>query len=247
MKIAAISDIHGNLDALDAVLADIGRREVDMIVNLGDILSGPLLPRETADRLMSLDLPTIRGNHERQLLAADREAMGLSDRHAAESITGPQREWLSKLPATMWAADDVFLCHATPESDVECFLENIRDGELIPAALHEMETRARPCAASLIFCGHTHIPRVAQLTNGQVIVNPGSVGIQAYAGHHPIPHVVEIGSPHARYALVEASTDGWVAELIAVPYDWEAAARIAEQQARPEWARALRTGFVRAQ
>jgi putative phosphoesterase len=247
MKIAAISDIHGNLGALDAVLADIGRRGVDMVVNLGDILSGPLLPSETADRLMALDLPTIRGNHERQLLAPDRDAMGLSDRHAAECITGPQREWLSKLPATMWLADDVFLCHATPASDVECFLEYIRDGELIPAALGEIEVRARPCAASLIFCGHTHIPRVARLTNGQVIVNPGSVGIQAYEGHHPIAHIVEIGSPHARYALVEESAGGWIAELIAVPYDWEAAARIAERQARPDWVRALRTGFVRPQ
>jgi len=247
VKIAAISDIHGNLGALDAVLADIGRREVDMVVNLGDILSGPLLPNETAERLMALDLPTIRGNHERQLLAPDRDAMGLSDRHAAECITGPQREWLSKLPATMWVDDDVFLCHATPESDVECFLEDIRDGELIPAALHEIEVRAKPCAAPLILCGHTHIPRVAQLANGQVIVNPGSVGIQAYYGNHPIPHTVEIGSPHARYALVEESAGGWIAELIAVPYDWEAAARIAARQARPDWVRALRTGFVRAQ
>jgi diadenosine tetraphosphatase ApaH/serine/threonine PP2A family protein phosphatase len=99
----------------------------------------------------------------------------------------------------------------------------------------------------LIFCGHTHIPRVARLTNGQVIVNPGSVGIQAYEGHHPTDHIVEIGSPHARYALVEESAGGWIAELIAVPYDWEAAARIAERQARPDWVRALRTGFVRPQ
>jgi putative phosphoesterase len=247
MKIAAISDIHGNLGALDAVLADIGRRGVDMVVNLGDILSGPLLPSETADRLMALDLPTIRGNHERQLLAPDPDTMGLSDRHAAECINGSQREWLSKLPATRWAADDVFLCHATPESDVECFLENIRDGELIPAALREIEVRAKPCTAPLILCGHTHIPRVARPADGQIIVNPGSVGIQAYFGNHPIPHAVEIGSPHARYAIVEESAGGWIAELIAVPYDWEAAARIAERHARPDWARALRTGFVRGQ
>jgi putative phosphoesterase len=245
VKIAAISDIHGNLGALDAVLADIGRRGVDMVVNLGDILSGPLLPSETADRLMALDLPTIRGNHERQLLAPDRDAMGLSDRHAADCINGPQREWLATLPATLWAADDVFLCHATPASDIECFLENIRAGELIPAPLGEIEVRARPCAAPLILCGHTHIPRVARLASGQIIVNPGSVGIQAYDGHHPSPHTVEIGSPHARYALVEESAEGWIAELIAVPYDWEAAARIAERQARPDWVRALRTGFVR--
>jgi diadenosine tetraphosphatase ApaH/serine/threonine PP2A family protein phosphatase len=162
---------------------------VDLTVNLGDILSGPLLPRDTADRLMALDMPTIRGNHERQLLAADRDGMALSDRHAADTITALQREWLAALPATLWAADDVFLCHATPDSDVACFLEDIREGELIPAPLAQIEERARTCHAPLIFCGHTHIPRVSHLTSGQVIVNPGSVGIQAYEGHHPIPRM----------------------------------------------------------
>ena len=56
MKIAAISDIHGNLDALEAVLADIARRGVDVTVNLGDIVSGHLQPRSTAARLMGLGL-----------------------------------------------------------------------------------------------------------------------------------------------------------------------------------------------
>jgi predicted phosphodiesterase len=244
MRIAAISDIHGNLGALDAVIADIERRGVDLIVNLGDILSGPLLPCETADRLMALHLPTIRGNHERQLLAEDRQGMGPSDRHAADAITNAQREWLAALPATLALADGVFLCHATPESDVACYLENIRDGQLIPAPLAEIEQRTEPCKASLILCGHTHIPRVASLTNGQVIVNPGSVGIQAYDGHHPVAHRVEVGSPHARYAIVERTGAGWISELLAVPYPWEDAARIAEQHARPEWGPALRTGFI---
>jgi predicted phosphodiesterase len=245
MRIAAISDIHGNLHALDAVLADIGRRGADLTVNLGDILSGPLQPRETAERLMALELPTISGNHERQLLAPDRDAMGPSDRHAAEVTTERQRRWLMALPATLWATDEVFLCHATPDSDVECYLEDIRAGELIPTSLAHIERRTAGCAASLIFCGHTHIPRVARLANGQTIVNPGSVGIQAYDGHHPTPHTVEIGSPHARYAIVERTANGWLTEQIAVPYDWESAARIAERHARPDWVRALRTGFVR--
>ena len=69
MKLAVISDIHGNLLALRAVLADIARQGVDQTVNLGDILSGPLQPAETADLLMTCNFPTIRGNHERQLLA----------------------------------------------------------------------------------------------------------------------------------------------------------------------------------
>ena len=95
MKIAALSDIHGNLFALDAVLADIERRGADLIVNLGDILSGPLLPRETADRLMALQLPTVRGNHERQVLSMDPADMGASDRYAFDTITDAQRDWIA--------------------------------------------------------------------------------------------------------------------------------------------------------
>src|ERR1700679_1249345 len=98
MKIAAVSDIHGNLFALDAVLADIERRGVDLIVNLGDILSGPLQPRETAERLMALELPTIRGNHERQVLSLDPGRMGPSDRHAFDSLGESHRAWMAQLP-----------------------------------------------------------------------------------------------------------------------------------------------------
>jgi putative phosphoesterase len=244
MRIAAITDIHGNLDALDVVLADISRRGADVIVNLGDVLSGPLKPCETADRLMPLKLPTIRGNHERQLMAPDVARMGLSDRHAAQTITSAQRDWIAALPATCWLSDDVFLCHGSPESDLVYFLEEVRDGECHPAPPELVERRAAECDASLILCGHTHIPRLAQLRNGQTIVNPGSVGLQAYTDSRPVPHKIEIGSPHARYAIVEQTAQGWVTEFIALPYDWEKAAKLAEAHSRPEWARALRAGFV---
>jgi predicted phosphodiesterase len=245
MKIAALSDIHGNLFALDAVLADVRRRGVDLIVNLGDILSGPLLPRETADRLMALELPTIRGNHERQVLSLPAQRMGASDRHAFDTITDAQRAWMATLPGVLQPAPDVFMCHATPYNDVDCYLEELVEGELRPAPLPRIEERSASCDASLILCGHSHIPRLVTLSTGQVIVNPGSVGIQAYEGHDPGPHVVEVGSPHARYAILERSTHGWLADLIAVPYDWEAASRLAFERDRPDWGRALRTGFVR--
>ena len=97
MRIAAITDIHGNLPALDAVLADIARRGCDLVVNLGDIFSGPLWPRETAERLQPLQLPTIAGNHERQLLG-DPETMAVSDAHARRSLTTEQLEWVRALP-----------------------------------------------------------------------------------------------------------------------------------------------------
>jgi predicted phosphodiesterase len=245
MKIAALSDIHGNLFALDAVLADVRRRGADVTVNLGDILSGPLLPSDTADRLMALDLPTIRGNHERQVLSLSPERMGPSDRYAFDTLSSGQREWIGALPPVLRLTPEVFMCHATPYNDVDCYLEDLVDGELRPAPLRRIVERTRGCDASLILCGHSHIPRLLRLASGQFIVNPGSVGIQAYEGHDPGPHVVDVGSPHARYAIVETSPQGWMAEFIAVAYDWEAASRLAEQRGRPDWVRALRTGFVR--
>jgi predicted phosphodiesterase len=101
MRIAALSDIHGNLLALDAVLADVARRRVDLTVNLGDILSGPLLPAETAERLMVLELPTISGNHERQLLTRAPDKMSASDRHAHDRLTNAHWTWIRALPAVL--------------------------------------------------------------------------------------------------------------------------------------------------
>ena len=176
MKIAALSDIHGNLFALDAVLEDVRSRGVDITVNLGDILSGALLPAETAERLMALELPTIRGNHERQVLAGDPERMGPSDRHAFDTLDAAQRAWVAQLPAVLRPADGVFLCHATPHNDFDCYLEDLVDGELRPAPVGRVEERSRGCDASLILCGHSHIPRVIRLRTGQLVVNPGSVG-----------------------------------------------------------------------
>jgi putative phosphoesterase len=245
MRIAAVSDIHGNLFALDAVLADIERRGVDLIVNLGDIVSGPLLPRETAARLMALGLPTIRGNHERQVLTMDPLRMGLSDRHAYDTLGDAERRWMTALPAVLALDDgDILLCHATPASDVDCYLEDLVERELRPAPLQRIEERTRGCEASLILCGHSHIPKLVHLSTGQLVVNPGSVGIQAYEGHDPGPHRVEMGAPHARYVVAERRGSGWAVDFFAVAYDWDAAARLAEQRDRPDWVRALRTGFV---
>jgi predicted phosphodiesterase len=245
MRIAALSDIHGNLWALDAVLEDVRGRGVDITVNLGDILSGALLPAETADRLMALELPTIRGNHERQVLSLDPEQMGASDRHAFDSLGESHREWMAQLPTVLSLMDGVFMCHATPYNDCDCYLEDLVDGELRPAPLDRIEERSRSCDAALILCGHSHLPRVVRLRTGQVVVNPGSVGIQAYLGHDPGPHAVEVGSPHARYAILESTPWGWKADLVSVPYDWDEAAKLAARNGREDWARALATGFVR--
>src|SRR6185369_1604121 len=100
MRIALISDIHGNRWALAAVLEHIDRQRVDAIWNLGDILSGPLEPAATADTLMALALPTIRGNCERGLLDCAVSTGGASDRFGFDHTDAHHRNWLASLPAT---------------------------------------------------------------------------------------------------------------------------------------------------
>jgi hypothetical protein len=79
---------------------------------------------------------------------------------------------------------------------------------------------------------------------GQLIVNPGSVGLQAYDDAHPHFHLIENGSPDARYAIVERGPGGWSAALISVPYDHEPMARLADQRGQPDWSYALRHGYM---
>jgi hypothetical protein len=110
------------------------------------------------------------------------------------------------------------------------------------ATYAEVLQRAGDAQASLILCGHTHVPRSVLLDDGRLIVNPGSVGLQAYDDDLPYPHKAENGSPHARYAIVERTAGGWAVEHYAVAYDWNAAAEVAQRHGRPDWATALRTG-----
>ena len=240
-RIAAISDIHGNLPALEAVLADIARRGVDMVVNLGDILSGPLLPRATAARLMPLNFPTIAGNHERQM-GCDPAHMRPSDRFAHDDITDEQRDWMRALPPTLRPADDVLMVHGAPGSDTVLWLDSVSPAGRHAATHDEVRERAGTVHASLMLCGHTHLPRSMLLDDGRLIVNPGSVGLQAYYDEYPIPHRMENGTPHARYAVVTRTPAGWAVEHIALAYDWHRVAAVAERHGRTDWAHALRTG-----
>lgn len=243
MRIAALSDIHGNLAALDAVIADVARRGADLIVNLGDIVSGPLQPAETLDRLIPLGWPTIAGNQERQLLTLSPEEMGASDAYAHARLSSAHRNWLSALPTTLRIEPDILLCHGTPDSDLIYFLDHVDERGARPATPGEVEARAGAADARLILCGHTHLARTYRRANGALIVNPGSVGLPAYDDLHPFPHMMESGGPQARYAIAERGADGmWSAELIAVDYDAESAAATAERRGRPDWAIALRTG-----
>lgn len=241
MKLAVVSDIHGNLPALRAVLADAG--DVDGWLNLGDILSGPLWPAETADWLIQRDWPTIAGNHERQVLTQAAEQMSLTDRHTASCLRPEHRQWLAALPATMAPAPGLLCVHGTPHSDLVYLLETVDSDGMRQASSAEVQQRLGAVASQLLLCGHSHLPRDVSVA-GIRIGNPGSVGLQAYDDAHPVFHVVENHTPHARYALVEHGAAGWQLQLRQVAYDWQSAAAQAARNGRPDWAHALLTGRV---
>jgi len=242
LRIAAVSDIHGNLPALEAVVADIRRRGVDTVVNLGDSLSGPLMPLQTAQYLMATDWLHLAGNHERQILAVDGRPRIPSDAYAYAQLGEVELDWIRSLRHCHAFDDDLLLCHGTPQHDNHYFLESVDGGRTRPAHADEIEARLGPVSHAAVLCGHTHVPRIMASRFGIHLVNPGSVGLQAYADDHPHPHVVENGSPAARYALIERHGEQWSFDLIAVPYDHHEMARLAAANGRPDWADALATG-----
>ena len=243
MRFAAVSDIHGNLTALEAVIADIARQDITHVVNLGDSLSGPLWPVETAERLIALGWPSLAGNHERQLLTLPIAQMGQTDAATAAVLPAAIVDWMAGLPPHLELARDVLLCHGTPRSDHTYWLHRGRRGSMREATLPEIAHEATDHALTL--CGHTHLPRHVTLADGRQVANPGSVGLPAYDDDLPRYHVVETGTPHARYLTAAWSeTTGWQVDLHAVRYDCEIPARRAEAAGRPSWAHALRTGRV---
>lgn len=245
MRLALVSDIHGNLAALEAVAADIRRRGADAVANLGDNLSGPMLPLETAQFLMSSGWLSLAGNHERQILAWRPGAGSAADENARAQLTGRELDWIRSLRSTQHLTDDVLLCHATPDSDCTYLLETNCHGVLTLACSDDIALRLGGVSASVVCCGHTHVPRAVRLPAGQLIVNPGSVGLQAFTDEHGGFHVMQTGSPDARYAIIEKTAAGWHVEHYSVPYDHRSMAALAKLRAQPEWETALLTGYAK--
>ena len=242
-RIAVLSDVHGNLPALLAVAEDIERRGIDAVINLGDHASGPLWPHETVALLMQQNWIQIAGNCDRSLVQQPPAEHSESDRFAFERLTSDQIQWLSALPATATLSHRILAFHGTPSNDDAYLLEVVDNGRVFLTPRAKLLESLGSAIAQVMLCGHTHIPRIVRMDE-TLIINPGSVGLPAYTTSDPEPHRMENGSPDARYAIVEKADDGWRSELVAVPYDHLGAADQARQQARADWAIALRTGWL---
>jgi predicted phosphodiesterase len=244
MRLAVISDVHGNLLALEAVLADIKRRGADGTVNCGDVCTSPLWPRETFELLQTLALPTVRGNHDRWIAELDFHQKSPALRFTHDALSVEQRAALGALPVNAHLGDGVFMCHGIPDDDYVYLLEDRdpADGRLILSRPGDVARRLQGVTADLVLCGHSHNVHMA-CVGGTVVVNPGSVGCPIFADN-PSAARCDARAPHARYAIVEKHGGRWNAEFFAIAYDWDAAAARAREHGSEAWARMYATGAV---
>ncbi|MGE3275127.1 MAG: metallophosphoesterase [Vicinamibacterales bacterium] len=181
MRIAALYDIHGNLPALEAVLAEVRQAAPDLIVIGGDVVPGPMA-RECVEAVLALGVETryIHGNGEREGLAelASPGSTRVPDafkpvvRWSVEQLSPSQRDVIGAWPDTVTVEipglGPVLFCHATPRNDTDIFTRLTPEAELRPVF--------EAVEAPLVVCGHTHMAfdRTIGLTR---VVNAGSVGM----------------------------------------------------------------------
>jgi predicted phosphodiesterase len=150
------------------------------------------------------------------------------------------REWFAELKMTRIVDEKIFLCHGTPQRDNEYLIEDLHYGYVVVKKEEHLLSYIRHITQEVIICGHSHIPRLIEIDN-KIIINPGSVGLPAYSDDKPVPHRMENFSPRARYCVLDLNAV-YKIEHIALNYDFESAARQAEKNYRPDWAKWLRTG-----
>ena len=181
MRLAALYDIHGNLPALEAVLEEVRRAEVNQIVIGGDVVPGPMSV-ETLACLKALDIPVqfIYGNCETAVLAQLAGNDAGTPEQAREIIRWTARElgaadaqlfatWPMTLRLKVPPIGDVLFCHATPRNENECFVSSTPEDRLLPV-FAELDDVA------LVVCGHTHMQFDRKV--GKIrVVNAGSVGM----------------------------------------------------------------------
>jgi putative phosphoesterase len=247
VTIAALDDIHGNLPALEAVLADPAFARADAVVIGGDVAAGPL-PAEVLDRLAGLELPVrwVRGNADREVVASfDRgdtdasahpdDPVARVDAYAAGRISRAQRDLLAGFEDVV-SLDGALFCHGSPRDDNEIITALTPPERLAPMLEGVPE--------ALVVCGHTH--HQFDLRAGQQrVVNAGSVGMPYQGDAAAFWLLVEDGEPEFRRteidvdavaAAIRASDYPDAEDLIETcllePVEAEAVARLFEDRAQ---------------
>lgn len=244
MKIAVISDIHSNIYALDAVLADIETKDVDMTVCTGDLVGYGTRPNEVIETLKKNKILTIMGNYDDAIGnlkivcgcdypdPKDAEKAGLSMHFTGQTTKVENKEYLRNLPKELIFNFDkktIRFVHGSTRLINEYLKENSKEADEVMSELVE----------DILVCGHTHIP-YAKYYGEKLLVNAGSVGKP------------KTGNPNANYVIIDIKNEDEVAktpssvevEIIEVEYDFEKMANeIEEIEILPnDFARLIREG-----
>lgn len=210
MLLAAIGDIHGNLPALEAVLAAIDDAGIHTIVNTGDCVVGHPFPNEVIDLLRARRIPSIQGESDRLAARFERKKARIERetdpeqltliRETHEALRSGNLEYLAGLPRVLTLTVDgisICVCHGTPQSQSDALNEQ-----------DDLRTfrRVREAAnTDIIICGRSHAP-FAKRADNTLFVNPGSIGISVGEGNL------------APYMVVSTETEPWEAQLHSVSY-----------------------------
>ncbi len=236
MRLAIFSDIHANLPALEAVLADLGRQRVDRVCCLGDLVGYGAFPNEVTALIRDANIPTIMGNYD-DGVGFDRDDCGCAYREADERLRGQQsldwtkahvtlenKAFLRTLHAALRLESDgkrILLVHGSPRKLNEYLFED--------RPLSSFERLASSSNADVIAFGHTHKP-FARRVDGVWFVNVGSVGKP------------KDGNWQACYAIIDPGASE-PAAFVRVPYDVARAADAIRRTDLPhEFALALERG-----
>ncbi|MBW4861799.1 MAG: metallophosphatase family protein [Paeniclostridium sp.] len=236
MRIATISDIHSNLYALNEVLADIEKRNVDMVVCTGDLVGYATRPNEVIETLRKNKILTIMGNYDEAIGnfkiicgcdypdPKDAEKASLSMKFTAEETTDENKAYLRNLPkeaVISFNNKTIRFVHGSTRLINEYLKENSREADEVMNNLDE----------DILVCGHTHIPYV-KYYGEKLLVNAGSVGKS------------KTGSPNANYVIIDIIDSIVEVEIIEVFYDFEKVAKeIEENKILPnDFARLIREG-----
>ena len=170
MRVAALADIHGNLPALEVVLADLEHESVDAVIVAGDSISGPW-PAEVFDLLSAVGARIVRGNADRldEVTRFDSDQGAWNEERLGASRLATVAEWPLTAELEIEGLGTVLACHATPVSDDPVYTRLTPDDELIALL--------GPVEADVLVCGHTHMQYDRRLSSGLRVVNPGSVGL----------------------------------------------------------------------
>jgi len=235
MKIALISDIHGNFPALEAVYHSINEKGIYEIFNLGDSLYGPLWSEETAQFLLKNNIKSIMGNQDEDLI--NDKPKNETEKYTLSQLSKSSIDWLKTLPKII-QKENITLFHGTFDSNREYLLENIFQGNIYIKNNNEILEKIKNIDSKYIGFGHSHLERILTI-NEKILINAGSVGLPAFSDDDPI-HNIETFNNFAKYVLINDQS----IEIINVEYDHKSSCKRARDNNRNDWYVCLKNGRV---